>query len=176
MNIVVWIRRQRDRPIAEHERRIAMASILVLLTAIAVLLTLTQPPSQARRTTQDSRSVQHGRKVEPHNLAVTRQAERVAGRFLTGYLSYTCGRTPANQIASATRSLIASLQAHPPRVSPAARARHPRIVSIRPIAAAPVGGLAASAVVNDGELVNYTISLLLAFEHGRLLVTGLEDT
>ena len=48
MSTAAWMRRQRDRPIAEHERRTAMAAVVVILGAVTVLLTLTQPASQAR--------------------------------------------------------------------------------------------------------------------------------
>lgn len=170
-----WIRQQRDRPIAEHERRTAMAAVVVLLAAVAVLFTLTQPASQASRAAQVSTraATTPAATVEHHTLALTSEAEQTARRFLAGYLAYTYGQAPASRITDATRSLIAFLQAHPPRVPPAARARRPRIVSLRP-ATAPTGEITLTAVVNDGGLIDYPIGLLLASEHGRLLVTGLD--
>lgn len=175
MSAAAWMRQQRDRPIAEHERRTAMAAIVVLLAAVAVLFTLTQPASQASRAAQGfSRKVTTpGGGVERHNPALAAEAEQAARRFLAGYLAYAYGQAPASWITDASRSLIASLQSHPPRVPPAARARRPRIVSLRP-AAAPTGEIAVSVVVNDGGLIDYQVGLLLASEHGRLLVTGLD--
>ncbi len=173
-----WIRRQRDRPIAEHERHAAMAAVVVLLATVAVLLALTQPVTQASRAAQRSpRSAETipGATVERHTLALTHEMERVAEGFLAGYLAYTYGRGPASRIAGASRPLIRSLQAHPPRVQPAARVRHPRVLSLHPAAAASSAGeVAVSAVVNDGGLIDYSVGLVLASEGGRLLVTGVE--
>jgi hypothetical protein len=165
-----WIRRQRDRPIAEHERRTAMAVIVVLLATATVLLTLTQPASQASRPA----SPNHSARTSPGAVLQRdgRETGRVAEGFLAGYLSYTYGRSPASRIADASQSLIVSLQAHPPQVSPAVRVRHPRIVSLQP-ATAPGGELAVTATVNDGGLIDYRVRLLLTREHRRLLVTGL---
>ncbi|HEV3070093.1 MAG TPA: hypothetical protein VGY76_01545 [Solirubrobacteraceae bacterium] len=172
MSAISWVQRQRDRPIAERERRTAMAVVVVLLGAVAVLLTLTQPTSKAGGTAQGAS------RGAPTTLAAaleghTREAERDARRFLAGYLPYAYGQAPANRITGATRSLIVSLEADPPRVPPASRARHPRVRSLHPTAA-PAGEFAVSAVVNDGGLIDYPVGLLLVSEHGRLLVSGLE--
>jgi hypothetical protein len=165
------MRQQRDRPIAEHERRTAMVAIIALLATVAVLLTLTQPASQASRPASRDRSA---RTIPSASLEHDRrEASRVAKRFLAGYLSYTYGRSPADRIADASRSLIASLRAHPPTVSPAVRARHPRTVSLQPTVLRPGGGLVVAATVNDGGIVDYRVGVLLAREHGQLLVTGL---
>jgi hypothetical protein len=171
MSASAWMRRQRDRPIAEHERHTAMAAIIVLLATVAVLLTLTQPASQASRPARGDRSARTipGAVLERDN----REASGVAKRFLTGYLSYTYGRSPVGRIADASRPLTASLQAHPPTVSPAVRARHPRIVSLQPSIAG--GGLMVTATVNDGGIVDFRVGVLVARAHGRLLVTGLES-
>jgi hypothetical protein len=171
-----WIRQQRDRPIAEHERHAAMAAVVLLLTTVAVLLALTQPATQASRAAQGSPRIAEmipGATVERRTVALAHEAERVAERFLTGYLAYTYGREPATRITGASRPLIRSLQAHLPRVPPAARARHPRVLSLHP-RAAPTSEVAVSAVVNDGGLIDYSVGLVLASEGGRLLVTGVE--
>lgn len=168
-----WMRQQRDRPIAEHERRTAMAAVVVLLTAVAVLLTLTQPASQASDSARRSARITTGAAVQRNAPAFTPEVERVAQRFLASYLAYTYGQAPASRITDAPRSLIASLEAHPPRVPPAARARRARIVSLRP-ATAPTGEITLTAVVNDGGLIDYSLGLLFTSEHGRLLVTGLD--
>lgn len=171
-----WIRRQRDRPIAEHERHAAMAAVVVLLTTVAVLLALTQPATQASRAAQGSPRIAEtiqGATVERHNLTLAHETEQAARQFLVGYLAYTYGRAPASRISGASPSLIRSLQAHPPRVPPAARARHTRVLSLHP-AASSAGEVAVSAVVNDGGLIDYSVGLVLASEGGRLLVTGME--
>jgi hypothetical protein len=175
MRIVAWVRRQRDRPIAEHERRAAMAAVVVLLAAFALLFTLTQPPNQAHgasgNTTRGPRLASVT--VERHSEALTPEAEMVAERFLAGYLGYAYGHTSVSKIADASRSLLVSLESHPPRVLPAARAHRPRLVSLHAVAA-PVGEVAVRATVNDGELTDYAVGLVLSAEHGRLLVCGLD--
>jgi hypothetical protein len=175
MSTAAWMRRQRDRPIAEHERRTAMAAVVVILGAVTALLALTQPASQARYPTRSTPPSPPLATAESHTSASATEAKPTAERFLAGYLSYVYGRTSARQIKDATPALIRSLQAYPPRVPPAARARHPRVLSLHPTAA-PAGEVAVSAVVNDGGLIDYSVGLILASDHGRLLVTGLEGT
>jgi hypothetical protein len=174
MSTAAWMRRQRDRPIAEHERRTAMAAVVVILGAVTVLLALTQPASQARypaRSTPLPAAAENDMSVSEH------EAKQTAERFLAGYLGYVYGHTPAGQIEDATPALIRSLQAHPPRVPPAAQARRPRVLSLHLAAAAAAGSageVTVSAVVNDGGLIDYSVGLVLASEGGRLLVTGLD--
>lgn len=168
-----WMRRQRDRPIAEHERRRTMAAVVVVLATVAVLLALTQPASRANRPASPSYSNRTSLGAVPQRDS--REAGRVAEGFLAGYLSYTYGRSPAGRIADASQSLIVSLQKHPPQVAPTVRARHPRIVSLQPTNT--IGGqLAVTATVNDGGLIDYRVRLLLTREHQQLLVTGLEGS
>ncbi len=173
MSTAAWMRRQRDRPIAEHERRTAMAAVVVILGAVAVLLTLTQPASQALYRARNTPLSRPPAAAENHMSASASEAKQTAERFLAGYLGYVYGHTPAGQIEDATPALIRSLHAHPPRVPPAAQARRPRVLSLH-LAVASAGGVAVSAVVNDGELIDYSVGLVLASEGGRLLVTGVE--
>jgi hypothetical protein len=176
MSAGTWIRRQRHRPIAEQERRTAMAAVVVLLTAIGVLLTLGQPASQASHIAHPP---SHGWQAVPDTTAqldppaLAAEAEGVARRFLAGYLAYTYGHARASQIADAGRSLIHSLQERPAHVPPAARARHPKVIALQSTAA-PAGQLGVRAVVNDGGLIDFPIDLTLASQDGRLLVTGLD--
>jgi hypothetical protein len=94
--------------------------------------------------------------------------------FLAGYLAYTYGSAPASRINDAARSLIVSLEAHPPRVSPAMRSQRPRVLELH-ATQAPSGQLGVSAVVNDGGVIDYTVGLTLAPHDRRLLVTGVEQ-
>ncbi len=173
MSTAAWMRRQRDRPIAEHERRTAMAAVVVILGAVTVLLTLTQPASQARYPARSTSLSPPPAAAEKDMSASASEAKQTAERFLAGYLGYVYGHTPARQIEDATPGLIRSLQAHPPRVPPAAQARRPRVLSLH-LAATSAGEVAVSAVVNDGGLIDYSVGLVLASEGGRLLVTGLD--
>ena len=178
MSTATWMRRQRDRPIAEHERRTAMAAVVVILGAVAVLLTLTQPASQAHYPARSTPLSSPPAAAENDMSASASEAKQTAERFLAGYLGYVYGHTPAGQIEDATPALIRSLQAHPPRVPPAAQARRPRVLSLHLAATAATAGSAGevtvSAVVNDGGLIDYSVRLVLASEGGQLLVTGLE--
>lgn len=173
MSTAAWMRRQRDRPIAEHERRTAMAAVVVILGAVTVLLALTQPASQARYPARSTPLSPPPAAAESHMSASEHEAKQTAERFLAGYLGYVYGHTPVGQIEDATPALIRSLQAHPPRVPPAAQARRPRVLSLH-LAAGSAGEVTVSAVVNDGGLIDYSVALVLASKGGRLLVTGLE--
>jgi hypothetical protein len=175
-----WLTSLRDRPIAESERRTAMAAVAVLLAATALLLALTRPAGQRQRTTERpspsparSASAVHAHAPETSTAPLTPRIARAADLFLAGYLAYLYGHTPASQIKDATAALLHSLEAHPPRVSPGMRSREARLVSLH-TTQAPSGLLGVSALVTDGGLVDYPIGLLLAPRGGRPLVSGLD--
>jgi hypothetical protein len=171
----------RDRPIADRERRTAMATVAVLLAASTILLAATRPAAQSRhlpprRPAASPASASRPSTPAGHatlSVSVAPVAARTARGFLVGYLAYLYGRAPATAVRDATRVLLRSLRAHPPLVSPAMRARHPRVLSLH-TTPAPAGLVGVSALVNDGELVSYPVGLLLAPEHGRLLVSAVE--
>ncbi len=85
------------------------------------------------------------------------------------------GSAPASRITDATRSLIVSLRAHPPRVPPGYARRAGRASSNCTRHRHLSGQLGVSAVVNDGGLIDYTVGLTLASQDRRLLVTGVEQ-
>jgi hypothetical protein len=178
--MTAWLTSLRDRPIAESERRAAMAVVVVLLAATALLLALTRPDGQRQRTTERpspsparSASAVHAHGPDTSTAPLTPGIARAADLFLAGYLAYLYGHTPARQIKDATAALLHSLEAHPPRVSPGMRSREARLVSLH-TTHAPSGLLGVSARVTDGGLVDYPIRLLLAPRGGRLLVSGLD--
>ncbi len=178
--MTAWLISLRDRPIAESERGAAMATVTVLLIAAAILLALSRPGGQSRRTTERpspslarSASAVHAQAPETSTAPLTSAVARTSRLFLAGYLAYLYGHTSAGQIKSATAALRRSLEAHPPRVSPSMRSREARLVSLH-TTPAPSGLVGVSALVTDGGLVDYPIGLLLASRGGRLLVTGLD--
>jgi hypothetical protein len=178
MSALAWMRRQRDRPIAEHERRTAMVTIVVLLSATTLLLVLTQPAGQPRHEARGAQSrvggapVSQAHAAEPIVAPLTPVVVDAADRFLAGYLRYLYGHARASQVQGTTASLARSLTAHPPHVSPSIRASTPRVLALRP-AAAPAGAVGVTVLVNDGGLIDYPIGLLLAPHGARLLVSGL---
>jgi len=188
MSPAVWIRERRDRPITDRERRGALAIVLVLLIGAAFLLALTRPVASRHVEVGGAPMVTHTEAplgqasasrapfdnasslADSSSPSAVVNASRV---FLAGYLAYLYGRAPARQIRDATPILIRSLQANPPRVSPAMREQVPRIIGLHSTPA-PAGQFGVQAIVNDGGLVNYPIGLLLEDRSGRLLVIGLD--
>jgi hypothetical protein len=164
------------RPITEHERHAALALVVVLLAASAVLLITTRPvlPQQtpAPRATTSPHSAPASTPTS-HSARVAPVAARVAYRFLNGYLAYLYGHAPARAITATTPSLLRSLRTRPPLVSPAMRARQPRVLSLRPIPV-PAGAMGVSVLIGDGELADYSVGLLLKREHRQLLVSSVE--
>lgn len=178
MSTHVWIRRQRDRPIAEHERRWAFTAIATVMIAATLLLALTAPggPSThtAEATVNRGRHQQASKAPEGRSAQVplTSAAERAARVFLHGYLGYLYGHDRASEIRGATVAFTHSLPARAPHLSPAMRAKHARIVSLY-AAPAPAGLIGVTALVNDGGLTDYPVALHLEHQGGLLLVSGL---
>jgi hypothetical protein len=177
-----WVRRLRDRPIAERERRTTLTLVVVLLAASVVLLAATRPARRpdhhaSRRPGVPVRSTPRPAPTSgaANAAPVAPAAARVAQRFLARYLAYMYGHAPIAAVRDATPVLLRSLRAHPPLVPLAMRARSPRVLSLRP-APAPLGLVGVGALINDGELASYRVVVLLAPERGRLLVSTVEGT
>jgi len=186
--MTAWLASLRDRPIAPRERHGALALVLIVLLASTLALALARAASPRQTSehtgrtsttvTASPRSKVAGSDPPNSPSASTHEAlfpvaARTSRAFLAGYLAYLYGRAPASRIKDANRTLIVSLEAHPPRVSPAMRRRVAHVLGLRP-ALAPAGLIGVQATVNDGELVNYTIGLLLDEQDGRLLVLAVD--
>ncbi len=177
-----WLLSLRDRPIAESERRAVLAIVAALLIACAVLLTITQPASHqlapvghapARRA--QARPDPAAPRRDPSGTTAPSQAlEQVSREFLAGYLAYLYGQGGAGQVRDATRQLLGSLQAHPPRASVDMRARRPRVLELQATPSVH-GGLEMTATVGDGGVSDYPVVLLLARQGSRLVVSGLGE-
>jgi hypothetical protein len=185
MSLATWARRIWERPIAKRERSAVLAAIVMALLVAATLLATTRPsrhPAAPQRTATTSiaipaHPVVPARRPAAANPArVAPVAARVAHRFLPGYLAYLYGHAPATAVMGAVPRLVRALRARAPLVPPAMRARHPRVLALRPMPAAPTGMLAISALIGDGELADYWIGLLLDRAHGRLRVNAVEST
>jgi hypothetical protein len=80
-------------------------------------------------------------------------AKRAARRFLTGgYLDYAYGRR-VERITAATRELRAALAAAPPRVTPAQRRRHARILAMQ-TEGAQAGDVPVLVTLDDGTITS----------------------
>lgn len=172
MSLGTWICRQRDRPIGEHERRAAFIVISALLIATTLLLAITRADSHRSGPRRETAASAPAPATRLGNTMSEASVEHVAGEFVAGYLAYVYGHAPASHIKGATGGLVRSLKDRAPRVSPSMRASHPRVIALRP-ATTPAGRVGVTAIVNDGGLVDYSISVFLARQGRLLLVTGL---
>jgi hypothetical protein len=174
MSLVTRVHRLRDRPIAEHQQRTVLTAIFTLLMLATLLLASTRAASDKRqllaKPTASPSIAAPSKAALPEALVV-----RVAREFLAGYLAYAYGHTSARHIHGTTSALRRSLEAPVPRVTPAMRASHPHIVGVR---AQSAGGerTNVTALINDGALIDYPISLVIARQRHRLLVFGLGDS
>jgi hypothetical protein len=152
-----------------------MAATAVLLTAVALLLTSSRPESPANRPRrQGAATIDTTAVLRSSSGGLLREATQVTGRFITSYLAYTHGHGSAAQITGADHSLAHSLRSTPlSPIPPGERARHPRIVSLEP-ATTVAGRLVVAAIVSDGGLIDYTLTLTLQRDRDQLLVTSVD--
>lgn len=168
--MIEWLRSLADRPIAEHERRLAFAvaaAIIVIAAGVLVLTGSSSPPTT--RPPRPAAPIAPPQPIapppgasgaSPGPAAAPAGATQDARVFLRGYLAYLYGHAPARAIRGATPRLARRLERDRPRVSPATRERHPRIVALtaRPIAG---GRVAATATIADGGVARYPILVVL---------------
>ena len=107
--------------------------------------------------------------VDARQLAAARTA---AATFLAGYLPYLYGRARPRTISNVSAGLRAKLASQPPRVTPAQRSRHPRLIALSAIGRQP-GQVLATATITDGGAAPYSIRLIIGRTHGRWLVTAI---
>jgi hypothetical protein len=169
-----WVRRQRDRPVAERERRMVLTVVAAVVVVVALLLALTTPGEPPISSSARPSAVKHPRRGQSAAGAgaLTRESVGAAGTFLDGYLRYLYGRARAGEVRGATVAFADSLTRRASRVPPAMQGRHARVVSLD-AESAPAGLIGVTALVNDGGLIDYAIVLLLAHQGHGLLVAGL---
>ncbi|HSZ69104.1 MAG TPA: hypothetical protein VK756_01960 [Solirubrobacteraceae bacterium] len=171
---MTWLGYQLGRPLAEHERRAAIAVLCLLLLVAAVALVLTRPakPAAANAGHEHRSHVSPAARM-PAIHALTPATKATVETFLGGFLQYIYGRTPVGAVSDATSALITSLEQHPPQVPQGLRALKPRVVDVL-AAPAPSGRLEVTAIVSDEEAVDYRISLGLTTSRGHELVAELD--
>jgi hypothetical protein len=104
-----------------------------------------------------------------------RAALSAARRFLRTYLPFTYGQLPARTIRGAVPALRMRIAARPPEVPATIRRLHPRVTALTIIPARITdagAGWAATATVSDRQ-ETYHVTVTLARQHGRWLVTAL---
>lgn len=153
----------------EPQRIFACATLLLLTTALLLLLTrpATPPPPDTNSATPRA-SAGVSRRALPARALI-----RASRAFLEGYLPYIYKGAPAESVKGATRTLAASLVAHRPLIPQGIHGARTRVLELRASATGPSGG-SVRALVNDGGLVSYTITLRLIRRAGWLLVSELE--
>lgn len=162
----------RIRLVSERERTRMLAGLgVVLLLCATTVLILTRPtPQHVVRVEASMPSPTTAPAVGGVSWPVVQHA---SSRFLAGYLAYIYGHASVQQIAGATRGLARSLTIDPPRVSPAMREHHPRLLSLQSTPGR-AGQTVVSALINDGSLIDYTIDLTLTSSEGQLLVSRVD--
>jgi hypothetical protein len=103
-----------------------------------------------------------------------RLASRVARRFLVSYLKFAYGRAGAASVEAVTPGLRSQLMRDRAQVTPAERARDPRVVSLRVLGTNP-GFVLATASVEDGGIAAYRLRLTLQEHVGRWLVSSVQE-
>lgn len=163
-------------------RRLGVAGgALLALAAVMVALTLTSPQGgRQRRPVRRAPVAEPVQRSSPHRLAppvsatAVVRARRVAERFLAGYLRFAYGRGSALAITGITPALRRQLRQNPAEVTPVARRRHPRVVSLQTIATTPTF-VVATAVIDDGGVATYRLRFTLEAGARRWLVGGVQE-
>ncbi|MHB8659990.1 MAG: hypothetical protein ACYC91_19030 [Solirubrobacteraceae bacterium] len=168
----------------QRARRVAVAA-----TALLVLAgTITSLTLQAGRGREAGRSAVTVRAPARRPAAQTmaprlrppvsgsslRLASRVARRFLLSYLQFAYGGARATSVEAVTPGLRSELMRDRARVTPAERARDPRVVSLRVLGTNP-GFVLATASVEDGGIAAYRLRFALREAGGRWLVRDVQE-
>ena len=161
---------------------IAATAVLLLAGAIASLTLEACHGGRTRRPTPTVRapSRRPSAPVVPRGIsppvstAGLRSAGDTASRFLISYLKFAYGRVRATSVEAVTPSLRSQLMRDRARVTPAERARYPRVVSLRVVGTWP-GFVVATATVEDGGIAAYGLRFTLQERAGRWLASGVQE-
>ena len=110
----------------------------------------------------------------PVSATDLRAARVVAARFLVSYLQVAYGRARATSVEAATPGLRSQLMRDRAQVTPAERARYPRVVSLQVLGTSP-GFVVATASVEDGGIAAFRLRLTLQEQAGRWLVSDVQE-
>ena len=160
---------------------VAVVAVLGLATALTTLTLETRPGTHARKPTATApRSPQPrpSRRLPPTargpvSSAGLHRAVGVADRFLRSYLQFVYGSATAASVRAVAPALRSELVRERVQVTPAQRARRPRVVSLRLVGTTP-GFVVATAAVDDGGVAAYRLRFSLEERAGRWLVSNVE--
>lgn len=173
--MIARLRQLAARPLTGSLRTFATVAAVLVLVAAGLLLTSPEPRPSLPPTVSMTRRLGDAQIAPATPTQAQRvspgQVQRVARRFLTSYLRFLYGHSDAAQLHAATDALRHRLGEHPPRISPAARRRHPRILRV-----AVASGDRLIATIADGG-VRFPIGVTLTRRpNGNVLVNDvLED-
>lgn len=168
----------------QRTRRVVVAATTLLLLAGAIT-SLTLQTGRGREAGRSAVTVRAPvrrpaaqpappRLRPPVSGSDLRLAGGVAGRFLRSYLRFAYGRAPATSVEAATPGLRSQLMRDRAQVTPAERARHPRVASLQVLGTSP-GFVLATASVEDGGIAAYRLRFALREEGGRWLVSDVRE-
>jgi hypothetical protein len=110
----------------------------------------------------------------PVSRSDLRLANRVARRFLRSYLKFAYGRARATSVQAVAPGLGSQLMRDRVQVTPAERARHPCVLSLRVLGTTP-GFIVATATIEDGGIAEYRLRFSLQEPVGRWLVSHVQE-
>ena len=161
---------------------VAAMAVLLLVGAITSLTLEAGPAGRARRPVpiaprrlRPAPAHPPAPRVSPPVSAVELRAARVvAARFLVSYLQFAYGRASAGAVNAVTPGLRSQLIMQRAQVTPAARRRHPRVVSLGAVGTTP-GFIVATATIDDGGIAAYRLRFTLQEQTGRWSVSGVQE-
>ncbi len=155
-----------DRPIPPERGLAVFAGVAVILLVAAAVLVAT-PGRDPGVPVPDPVAAQ-APPVEPDRAGkLENQVETAVRRFVDGYLPFVSGQGSSRQISAASPELIKKLTGQV-RVAPAARHRHPRVVSTE--IGSVSAGWATATVTVESDGITYPVILNLRLTTGRWLV------
>lgn len=181
--MAAWLTAAIERLPQRARRVVAAATALLLVAGAITALTLQAGRGrEAGRSAVTVRAPAHRPAAQPaprrlrapvsgSNLGL---ASRSARRFLLSYLKFAYGRARATAVEAVTASLRSQLVRDRAEVTPAERARRPRVVSLRVPGTNP-GFVLATASIADGGIAVYRLRFALREAGGRWLVSDVQE-
>ena len=181
--MAVWLIAAVERlPPRARRMLLAAAAVLLLVGAITSLtfeggpggVGRRQAPVASRRSLPAPTHPPAPRVSPPVSAVEVHAARIVAARFLVSYLQFAYGRGSAGAVEAVTPGLRSQLITERAQVTPAARRRHPRVVSLAAVGTTP-GFIVATATIEDGGIAAYRLRFTLQKQTGRWLVSGVQE-